>query len=147
LPRQTLKSRLVDYKWSSFRFYIGFESNPKWLDRRFVLSSWGRTAVEKMHNYQNYVEEGIKTNNADDIRAAVSNSIIGSTKFSEEVIRKYLRHDICDIDAKAQPVLATINSFTADEILKAVADYKSPLRSPGASTEPGLPADKVLPRF
>ena len=123
LSTKTLKSRLDDYKWSSYRFYIGLENKPEWLDRRFVLSSWGRTAFEKMHNYRNYVEKGIKTDNADDIRAAVSGGIIGSTVFAEEVIRKYLRHDISDIDAKAQPALAALNSFTVDEVLKAVAGY------------------------
>lgn len=123
LSVRTLKSRLKEYKWSSYRGYIGLEKKPSWLDRRFVLSSWGKAATEKMHNYQKYVEQGIKTNNADDIPSTLSGSIIGSESFRDKIVSKYLNHDVTDIDSREQPVLATINTCSVDDILDAVMDY------------------------
>lgn len=123
LKSSTLKERLYSYKWSSLRSYIGLEEKPKWLDRRYVLSYWGRTAVEKMQNYRIYVEDGIKTDNAEDIKPTEISSIIGSGAFMFEIKNKYLSRDVSDIDIREQPVLATANAFSVDDVLKAVCDY------------------------
>ncbi len=118
-----IKARLTDYKWSSYRCYVGLEKKPSWLDRRFVLSSWGEYAAEKMHNYKNYVEKGIKTDNAEDIRALAGGSIIGSETFKEKIVVKYLDRDLTDIDAREQPILAKVNSFAFEEVLYAVRKH------------------------
>lgn len=118
-----MKSRLEEFKWSSYRYYIGLDKKPEWLDRGFVLSSWGKTAAEKITNYRQYVEDGIKSDNTEDTKALLGGSILGSEKFKEEITRKYLDHDVSDIDSREQPVLATINTLTFDDILKAVAEY------------------------
>lgn len=119
----TIKSRLKDYKWSSYRFYIGLDKKPTWLDRRFVLSSWGGSAAEKIHNYQEYVEQGIKRDNTDDIRGSVGGSIIGSEPFKEKIVNKYLNQDVTDIDSREQPVLAKVNAFTIEDVFETVCDY------------------------
>lgn len=123
LSFKELKLRLEEFKWTSYRYYIGLEKKPEWLKREFVLSSWGNTAPAKMGNYRKYVEDGIKTNNTDDFQALLSGSILGSEKFKEEIIGEYLNHEVSDIDSREQPVLATINALTFDEILEAVAEY------------------------
>lgn len=123
LSSSTVKSRLSEYKWSSYRSYLGLEKKPKWLDRSFVLASWGKTAAEKMHNYKKYVEQGIITDNANDVRALLGGSIIGTEKFKEDIIVKHLHHDVTDIDSREQPILATINTFTFDDILESVCVY------------------------
>lgn len=125
LSSETIKSRLIEYKWSSYRYYVGFEKKPKWLERRFVLSSsWGNSASEKMDNYRKYVEEGIKHDNSTDIIAS-KNGIIGSGKFSENIINTYLKHDVDDLDPREQPLLATINSFSFNDVLTVVKEYYS----------------------
>ena len=123
LPLEELKSRLEEFKWSSYRYYIGHEKKPEWLERGFVLSSWGKTAKEKISNYRQYVEDGIKSDNTEDTKALLGGSILGSEKFKKEISRKYLDHDVSDIDSREQPVLATVNTFSFDDILKAVAEY------------------------
>ena len=123
LSSTTRKSRLSEYKWSSYRFYIGLEKKPKWLNRRFVLSSWGGSASEKMHNYQKYVETGIKRDNTDDISALSGGIIIGSKSFKEDIVNKYLIHDVSDIDSREQPLLATINTFSVEDIIKGIKEY------------------------
>ncbi len=123
LLSSTVRSRLSEYKWSSYRSYLGLKNKPKWLDRSFVLRSWGKTAAEKMYNYQKYVEQGIRTDNANDVRALLGGSIMGTEKFKEDIIIKHLHHDVTDIDSREQPILATINTFTFDDILEAVCVF------------------------
>ena len=37
-----LKKLLRDYQWSGFRYYLGIAGKPAWLNRSFVLSTWGQ---------------------------------------------------------------------------------------------------------
>ena len=123
LDTETLKSRLEDYRWSSYRSYIGLERLPKWLDRRFVLASWGQNAEEKINNYQNYVERGISVDNSTELNFPGSHVILGSEKFRESIERKYLKSDVHDIDSREQPVLAKITTYSVEEIFKSVLEY------------------------
>ncbi len=121
----TLKKRLRDYKWSSFRFYLGIVQKPEWLNRSFVLVSWGKNAEEKIKNYRKYVEEGMLSDNSNELLPNAINNIIGSDSFKDKVVRKYLKKSLEDIDSNEQATLAKINSFTVEEIIEAVRQYFS----------------------
>lgn len=118
-----IRQELHDFKWSSFRSYIGIEKKPKWLNRSHVLSSWGRVAEVKMKNYRQYVEEGIETNNADDLTGTEIRNIIGSDSFIDKIIKKYLLRDHSDIDEREQPVLKRINALQVMHVINAVSIY------------------------
>lgn len=118
-----IRKHLHDYKWSSFRSYIGIERKPKWLDRNHVLVDWGKSAVEKMHAYRKYVEDGIKTDNSEDLISSEISNIIGSDSFKDRIVRKYLIRDVSDIDEREQPELAAINTLSVKDILNVVSDY------------------------
>ena len=121
LSDDTLIERLNDYKWSSYPYYIGLKKKPAWLNRRFVLSSWGKNPNKKIENYRNYVNQGIKTDNTEEVK--VKQQILGSSQFREEIFEKYLKQDLTDIDTREQPVLASLNSFDPQLVISAVKAY------------------------
>ena len=116
-----LIERLNTYEWSSYPYYIGLKKKPAWLNRRFVLSSWGKKSEEKIKNYKNYVEEGIKTDNTEEIKS--QQHIMGSSSYREKIIKKILKQDVSDIDSREQPELAAIVSYNPDSIISAVQSY------------------------
>ncbi len=122
-PLEELKAELRDYRWSSFRFYIGLAKKSNWLDRSHVLSSWGRTCAEKIANYRRYVEEGLLTDNVGDLSPSEISCIIGTDSFKDTIVRKYLIRDMKDIDEKEEPDLAIVNSPVAEDVVEAVMKY------------------------
>ena len=118
-----LKKRLRDYKWSSFHYYLGISRKPDWLNRSFVLSSWGQTSDEKIRNYRKYVEEGLLSDNREELSPNEISNIIGSDYFKDKIIRLYLIKGLKDIDKREQPELAKINSFALDDIIRIVGEY------------------------
>lgn len=114
------KKCLRNYKWSSFRAYIGIENKPEWLNRSYVLSSWGKTAEEKVSKYRKYVEEGITTDNTDEVKC-VMQGIIGSDSFKDKIIKNFLVRDSSDIDGREQPLLAQVNALSVDKLIDVVS--------------------------
>ena len=119
----TLKNLLHDYRWSSYRTYIGIEKKPEWLNRNFVLSSWGDTAKEKMNNYRKFTEEGLLTDNREKLTSNIVNNILGTDSFRDRIVKKYLIKDFTDIDGREQPVLSLLNSFSVLDIINIVSKY------------------------
>jgi REP element-mobilizing transposase RayT len=118
-----LKKRLCDYKWSSFRFYLGIAQRPEWLNRSYILSSWGKGIDDKIKNYREYVEEGLLSDNSEQLSSNEISNIIGSDSFKDKIVRKYLKKGLKDIDSREQSSLAKINSFTVKEIINATRKY------------------------
>jgi hypothetical protein len=114
------KQKLTEYKWSSYRCYIGLEKKPDWLDRGYVLSSWGKTSAEKMKNYQQYVESGLLSDNSEDLAPSEIANIIGSDSFKNMVVKKWLSRNSEDIDEREQSELAAVNAVTLEQIIEAV---------------------------
>ena len=121
LSTDTLIQRLNGYEWSSYPYYIGLKKKPAWLNRRFVLSNWGKNSDEKIDNYRNYVEKGVKTDNTEEVK--MEQQILGSSQFREKIFKKYLKQDLADIDTREQPILASINSFNPLIVISAVNEY------------------------
>jgi len=82
-----LVARPDDYKWSSYRAYIGLESPPDWLNTTIVLNQMRSTrSLSHVKNYQDYVEG----TDIDEIRTFQSTKftkpIFGSAQFKEKVL-------------------------------------------------------------
>ena len=122
-PLEVIRKRLQEYKWSSFRCYIGISKKPKWLNRSHVLSRWGKSATEKMSNYRKYTEEGILTDNSGELTEAEIQNIIGSDSFRDRIIKTFLKRDFKDIDGREQPDLIKINAFSVEDIILVVSNY------------------------
>jgi len=79
--------RLRNYRWSSYRAYVGLEKAPEWLTCEAVLGLGGRgTKRERQQAYGEYVEsairEGIKESPWEHLEGQV---VLGTQRFVEEV--------------------------------------------------------------
>ena len=118
-----LKKLLRDYKWSSFRYYLGLAQKPDWLNMSFVFASWGKTINEQIKNYRKYVEEGLLSNNSKEMSPNEISNIIGTDYFRDKIIRQYLKTTEKNIDEREQPDFAKINSISIDEIISSTCKY------------------------
>ena len=50
---------LQDYRWSSYRAYVGMERKPDWLETGPVLGLMGGRKAEQRQGYRRYVEEAL----------------------------------------------------------------------------------------
>ena len=113
---------LRDFKWSSYRSYLGISKSAKWLDCAPILSGWGEKQREKMANYAAYVEEGLLKNIDSPFDEVVEQSIIGSDRFVDWVKREYLLKR--SVDKKEEPALAHLQqSFFFEDVLQHVTKY------------------------
>ena len=117
------KRLLKDYRWSSYLSYIGLKEKPKWLDRQYVLKSWGASLEEQMKNYRSYVEQGLLSDNREELSQDSLHNIIGRDSFRKMVIRKYLTLKNGRLDAREQPELAKLKGVTFETVLDAVMSY------------------------
>ena len=119
----TLEERhkcLREYKWSTYRYYLGLHKIPKWLNTDPILSCWGDKKREQMRNYASYVEEGLLKDLESPFNDIVEQSIIGSDRFVERVKREYLLLRSSQKDQ--EPDLVHLQqSFMLDEIINHVA--------------------------
>lgn len=124
-PLKELKKHLRQYKWSSYPYYLGISKKPDWLNTSFILSSWGNNKEDKIRNYREYTDEGLLSDNREDLSADKLRSIIGSESFRDKITRKYLIRNTVDIDEREQPTLAKLNTFSVDDIIRAVGNHFS----------------------
>lgn len=114
------KQIIHDYKWSSFRNYIGIENN-KLLNKNHILSSWG--GEEKVRNYRKYIEQGLLRNNNEDLSPCEIKNIVGSDSFKDKIIKKYLLKEGSNIDSREQPELSKINTISSDDLILGIMNY------------------------
>ncbi|MGA2140091.1 MAG: transposase [Verrucomicrobiia bacterium] len=80
--------QLREFRWSSYRGYVGLQKPPDWLSTRPVLSMLGGPARERSQQYREYVElavrEGLPESPWDRLEAGV---LLGSQEFVRRVKR------------------------------------------------------------
>lgn len=121
--RAGIVKRPLDYKWSSYRTYLGLNKRPVWLEVSKTLDNFGISKKEQRTRYRKFVEEGLADN---PLKEMAFGAILGTNRFIER-IRKKLKNgkplkndrevsglirakpfpgleDICDIMAKVYRV-------------------------------------------
>jgi len=88
--RAGLVKRPEDWRWSSYRCYIGLEKRPKWLDSDEVLRCFGRQKTAAARRYREVVEAALKGPVEPEPPRAVAQLILGGDEFVE-VVRKKLK--------------------------------------------------------
>jgi REP element-mobilizing transposase RayT len=85
---QRLK-RLRQYRWSSYRAYVGWAGPPRWLTTRVVLAmAGGRSWSERQKAYRQYVEEAVREGLAESPWERVqAQMLLGSAEFVKRVRR------------------------------------------------------------
>jgi len=114
---------LNEFSHSSYRFYVGDDKPPEWLDISHVLSKFeGRSLSDRKRAYRRYVEEGVSKKVENPFANVVAQCVIGDDAFVEKMRRGYAM-DLNLSDGREQKSLAILrSSFKFEDVLKAVAN-------------------------
>jgi REP element-mobilizing transposase RayT len=74
-----------EYLWSSYRFCVGKEKKPNWLNVEWLLEEYGKTRYEAQRKYREFVEAGISTPSSFPVEQVAGQAILGSKDFVEKV--------------------------------------------------------------
>ena len=107
-----------DYRWSSYRAYVGRVKPPAWLDVSRTLSMFGRTRREQRRAYRQFVEEQVVEN---PLTEMVFGAVLGTREFVEWAQGKL---DGMAEDREVAGLMTAFRRPTLDAICDAVAaDY------------------------
>ncbi len=116
------------YRWSSYPSYLSSGSCPEWLRREDVLEQMDTNPVKGLRKYRQFVEEGLRREIRDPLKAVMGGIALGGETFWEEV-----KNRVQGLQGQNEvPVLREIRRKTeAGEILEKVASFY------------GVPADRI----
>jgi putative transposase len=78
--------RLREYRWSSYRAYVGRETRPEWLSCEAVWARMGGRKGERQRRYQEYTEKAILEGALESPWEFLKGqAVLGETGFVEEV--------------------------------------------------------------
>jgi putative transposase len=86
-------ARLRQYRWSSYRAYIGLSRPPQWLDCEAVLGLGGGAEAGERRQYREYVERAVREGLEQSPWEALKEQVVlGSAEFVE-ALSKHVRGD------------------------------------------------------
>jgi len=89
-----VRARIVkapeEYKWSSYRFYIGKEKSPKWLQRNLILRYFGNKDFIAQKGYLNFVTAALNRKYENPLDEVVSSTLLGGPGFIASIKDKFL---------------------------------------------------------
>ncbi len=106
------------YRWSSYPSYLSSGSCPEWLRREDVLEQVDTNPVKGRRKYRQFVEEGLRREIGDPLKAVMGGIALGGETFWEEV-----KNRVQGLQGQNEvPVLREIRRKTeAGEIVEKVA--------------------------
>jgi len=116
--RAKMVSAPAQYKWSSYRFYIGRRKAPEYIETDWILSGFGKNIREARKNYQEFVE-GIEIDAIENPSKQVTEGfVLGDTNFVKWVKDNFLSNRK---DNKEIPQLKKLNPrVNPDDVVEAV---------------------------
>lgn len=127
--RAGLVEKPEDYRWSSYRGYIGREKESEWMEYGWVLSQFGTEKKRAQKRYQRYTEEDLKAKEDTPLKHLYGQVVLGRDvfigKIKEMLNGKRLPHDIVErkrlIDSPSPMevvgVVSEVFGVSQDEIL------------------------------
>jgi putative transposase len=116
--RANIVKKAEDYRWSSYRFYLGVSDKPEWLDTDLILSYFGKVKFQRIQQYRNFIQEAIGKKYENPLNKAVGSVLLGSELFVNEIKEKYIN------DAEVSRDLPSIRSLkrksSVEEIVKTI---------------------------
>jgi len=79
--RAGLVEHPLQYRWSSYRAYVGRVKTPGWLDVSATLSRFGRTLPEQRRRYREFVEAEVEID--DPLTEMALGAVLGTREFVE----------------------------------------------------------------
>lgn len=116
--RAGMAERPEDYRWSSYRSYIGQTAAPEWLKTGMVLDYFGRNIKVASKKYRTFVEDILGTEYESPLQSTYGTAVLGSGKFIEMVTATHLTDQVANRDVPA--LRQFINRPSPEEILSAV---------------------------
>lgn len=81
----------IEYKWSSYKYFIGKEKDPGWLETEFILANFGNDRLEAKKRYKNFVYESIGKKDEKIEQGLYKGIILGGDEFVEEIAGKFIK--------------------------------------------------------
>jgi hypothetical protein len=107
-----------EYRFSSYRSYIGLDEEHKWLRTSYQLGCFSGDEKEKRAKYGRFVEETIGRDAKSPLDAAIGSSILGDNRFVAEIEKQHLEGREIDRDI---PDLRKISGrWSPDRIIETV---------------------------
>jgi hypothetical protein len=110
-----------EYRWSSFRSYIGQCQPPEWLKTDFILGQFGKNAKEAGENYHRFVNDFLNRDYASPMEHSVAAAILGSMEFIAEIEEKYLRER--EPDRNLPELRKLTRRLSLDEIIQEARNH------------------------
>ncbi len=83
--RAGIVSRPADYRWSSYRAFIGDVEPPLWLVTELTLARFGNTEQQQRQGYRDFID-ACDEDPQNPLAHAVHGSILGSRQFTEAIL-------------------------------------------------------------
>jgi len=117
--RVGMVTRPEEYRWSSYKNYIGQTTAPTWLKIETTLDYFGKKKKEAMYKYRSFVEDLLGKEYDSPFQNTFGTAVLGTAEFIEMVTSEHLSDRGVD---RAVPGIRQFKSNPEpEEILKAVA--------------------------
>ncbi|MBI9082066.1 MAG: transposase [Desulfobacterales bacterium] len=110
-----------EYVWSSYNFYIGKKNPPKWLNRDFILSYFGKNVSEAQRGYQKFVTALVDIEYKSPLTAVTGSVLLGTEDFVAFIREKYLSGQKPDRNLPAIGQLVSATGVTMEMVCNTVA--------------------------
>jgi hypothetical protein len=107
-----------EYAWTSYRFYIGKEKAPSWLQRRFILGYFGRSTKTAQKGYEKFVTQLVDKDYESPLKDVFGSVLLGSHAFIEFIKKEFISSRKLDRNIPALKQLA--NQATIPAICQTV---------------------------
>ncbi len=114
--RAGLVAHAWEYRWSSYRAYIGLEKGPEWLEKEATLERFGRREEEQRQAYREFVEEA---GAEDPLRELSYGSILGSEEFVDRMREKVSKRRV---DAEVSQMVSAVSAVDLSGVSRIVAE-------------------------
>jgi len=109
-----------EYRWSSYRYYIGRERKPQWLTTALILGYFGGHGRWAYQKYREFVEEGLSKTLEDPLKKVIASTFLGGEDFIWRIRGEYLEGR--EVDRRNVPsVKKVLKGPTPEEIEGVVA--------------------------
>ena len=75
--RAGMTSRSEEYRWSSYRGYIGLNKAPDWLSEDFILGYFGGNSPKARNRYRHFVEDLLDKEYVSPLKHVIASTILG----------------------------------------------------------------------
>lgn len=116
--RAGIVTRPEEYRWSSYKSYIGREMAPLWLKSKTLLDYFGKKPKETMKKYRSFVEDLLGKEYDSPLEKTFGTAVLGTAEFRELVTSNHLAEK--EVDRAVPGIRQFKTNPEPEDILKAV---------------------------